>query len=644
MNKYDKNSLLYNSRIINTWIEFLKEKYSHVNIDEVLEYSDIKPYEVVDQGHWFKQEQVDKFYEKVEDLTKNPNIAREAGRFLVKPGVIGYLWHFTFGQVGPAKMYGLISKASKNFAISSSYSIDNISQNKISITSKPYEGVNEKKYQCENRTGIFEAIALGYTQRLPSIEHPECIFNGGDVCRYIISWKKSYNEMLNRILLILFLFFLSILLYFFITDPDLGITLLPISIILILVISLLKYLIKDRETSRNLNTLRDISYRLVEQVNINYNNTELTNEIGQTISGHSSLSDVLNNIANIAEKRLIFDRGLILLANKDRARLMFRAGFGYSSEQITNFPKNGFRLDSPDSRGVFVVSFKEQKPFLINDIDNIKHTLSDRSLDFARKIGTKSFICCPIVNNKESLGIMAFDNIQSKRPLIQSDLSLVMGLASMIGISIRSAMLLESKTRQLNSTLHVLAASIDARDFLTAGHSEKVMEYSVGICRQLDFSNEYTDMIRIAALLHDYGKIGVPDSILKKSGQLTTEEYQKIQNHAEQSRKILERINFEGIYSQIPEIAGSHHEKMDGSGYPKGISGEEIPVGARIIAVADFFEAITSKRHYRDPMPVDRAMNLLTEESEHNRMDKRFVNAFKKYYSKKYGWKNMPVN
>lgn len=102
-------------------------------------------------------------------------------------------------------------------------------------------------------------------------------------------------------------------------------------------------------------------------------------------------------------------------------------------------------------------------------------------------------------------------------------------------------------------------------------------------------------------------------------------------------KKILEQIHFEGIYKEVPNIAGSHHERIDGSGYPKGLKGEDIPIGARIIGVADFFEAITAKRHYRDPMPLDEAFQLLEDESL-ARFDKRVVEAFTRYYRKKYNW------
>ena len=230
---------------------------------------------------------------------------------------------------------------------------------------------------------------------------------------------------------------------------------------------------------------------------------------------------------------------------------------------------------------------------------------------------------------------MAVDNPRSKRPLVQSDMSLLMGIAPVIGVSIRNAHLLEERQKKFDSILQVMAVSIDARDPLTAGHSEKVTEYAVGICIELEMSQDYTEMIRVAALLHDYGKIGVPDAILKKNGRLTEDEYEIVKSHAQKTQEILQQINFEGLFRQIPEIAGSHHEKIDGSGYPRGLKGKEIPLGARIIAVADFFEAITSKRHYRDPMPFDVAFRLLREESGVH-FDSKVVEAFMRYYTKKY--------
>lgn len=261
--------------------------------------------------------------------------------------------------------------------------------------------------------------------------------------------------------------------------------------------------------------------------------------------------------------------------------------------------------------------------------------MSQRSLEFARQVGSQSFICCPIVCDGQSLGILAVDNLKSERPLVETDLRLLKGVASVLGISIKNAQLIEARERQMNSILEVLGASIDARDPLTKGHSENVTLHTMGICDELDLDRNYKEAVRVGAMLHDYGKIGVPDAVLKKPGKLTSDEKRIVQTHAQKTKEILQQVNFEGAYAQVPEIAGGHHERYDGSGYPNGLKGDAIPLGARIIAVADFFEAITSMRHYRDPMSEREALILLQSKAG-SHFDSVVVDAFLAYYYKQY--------
>lgn len=611
----DKNKQpLYNSRIIDTYIKLIRRRYSFVNIGELLRYAWMEPYEVADQGHWFSQEQIDRFYERLVRVTGNEHIAREAGRYAASPEAIGVMRQYVLGLVNPAKVYELIGKTTKNFTRSSEYQSRILASNKVEITVTPYEGVQEKPFQCENRIGFMEAIANVFNNRLLRIEHPECLFRGGAACRYIISWEKPHSALWKKIRnysALLLSVFCAIA--FILFGKVSLISVLPSAVSIVLLMSLVASSFEKKEISAGLDNLRESTDKLLEQINLNYNNALLTNEIGQAISRQTDIDSILGNVCVVLEKRLDYDRGMILLADPNKSRLLFRAGFGYTEEQERLLQQTSFHLDRPESRGIFVISFREQKPFLVNDFDEIKTDLSPHSLSFARKLGAQSFIVCPIVCDGESMGILAVDNIVTKKPLIRSNMSLLMGIATVIGISVRNASLNEAREQQFQSTLQVLAASIDTRDNLTAGHSEKVTRYAVGICKELGLSRDYCEMIRVASLLHDYGKIGIPDSILKKDGRLTVEEYEQVKAHAAKTMEILEQINFEGIYRQVPEIAGSHHEKMDGTGYPRGLRGDEIPFGARIIAVADFYEAITARRHYRGPLPLSVARKLMEE-------------------------------
>ena len=633
-NKDSADKALYSSRIVDNYIKLINKQYSFINVEELLNYAGMESYQVEDEGHWFSQNQINKFQEKLSELTNNKSIAREAGAFAASPNTLGTMRRYILGLIGPQNAYELVGKYASKFTKSATFSSKRISSNKVEIIVKPNKGVTERPFQCENRLGFFDAISTAFNYSLPEIKHPECIFEEGSVCRYSITWQKSLsaNIMRFRNYISIFFFILAI-----VVALNFSKFILVAYILLCLtIISFMNWFANKfevEELKKAVENLSRSSEDLIEQVNINYENSLMINEIGQALSKENDLDGVLSQVLSVLEGRLDYDRGLILLANKEKTRLISRSGFGYSLDDLSKFMmSSGFHLDKKNSKGVFINCFNQQKPFLINNIDEIKDELSERSLQFASVMGVKSFICCPIIFEKESLGVLAVDNIMTKRPLVESDINILMGIAPQVAVSIHNIKLVEGRLKQFQSILQTLVASTEARDPITAGHSEKVTEYAVGICQQLQLPVDYTDMIRVSASLHDYGKIGVDDSILKKPGRLNDEEYEHIKTHALKTQKILQQVNFEGVYKEVPEIAASHHEKLDGTGYPKGLTGDEIPFGGKIIAVADVFEALTSRRHYRDPMPGNEALDYLVNNIDIH-FEKSCVEAFITYYN-----------
>lgn len=625
----------YNSRIIDIYVQLINQRYPDVNLAEILEYAGMKPYQIADQGHWFSQDQVDRFYTKLVQLTDNSAIAREAGRFAATTETGNIFRRYIIGLLGPANAYMILEKASPHLTRSTDYKSRKISSTCIEVTVTPRSGITEKKYQCDNRIGILEAISLIFHHKLPLVEHPECMFDGGKKCRYVLSWEKTSRNQLKRFRAVFALLITIGTAVSFLIDPGTALRwVLPAALVSGAGIMAATFKYEAAKLTQSLKDFQHSTEELILQTKINYNNTLLAHEVGQATNKYMDITTILQKVLSISEKRLDYDRGMIMLANEDRSLLVYRAGFGYSEDELALLRRTRFHLDRPQSRGVFVVSFREKKPFLVNDIDTIQDALSPKSLDFMRSVKTQAFICCPIIGDNQCLGILAVDNKQSKRPLLQSDMSMLMGISSVVGISIQNARLIEGREQQFQSILKVLASSIDARDYLTAGHSEKVTEYVLGICQEMDLDEEYQGMLKIAALLHDYGKIGVPDSILKKKGDLTPAEYEIIKTHARKTKEILDQIKFEGIYSHVPEIAAAHHERLDGTGYPGNLKGNQIPIGARILAAADFFEAITSKRHYRNPMSFSEAVKTIRQESGHH-LDPDVVEALLRYLSRK---------
>ena len=190
---------------------------------------------------------------------------------------------------------------------------------------------------------------------------------------------------------------------------------------------------------------------------------------------------------------------------------------------------------------------------------------------------------------------------------------------------------LSDKNDQINrmtfETIEAIASTIDAKDEYTKGHSNRVAEYSVIIARELGIGEEKLSDIRYIALLHDIGKIGVPDSILKKKGRLSDEEYEEMKHHTVAGEMILSGVE------TIPDLmvgAKYHHERFDGKGYPSGLKGDEIPFIARVIAVADAYDAMTTDRVYRKRLPAEVVMGEL-EKGKGTQFDPKVVQVFIAY-------------
>ncbi len=258
----------------------------------------------------------------------------------------------------------------------------------------------------------------------------------------------------------------------------------------------------------------------------------------------------------------------------------------------------------------------------------------DQTTDEKTGYRTRCIACVPIKNQfGEILGVIEAIN-KNLDVFSDSDMEILEALASIVAIPIENATLFAEQRRQFKSILKVMAASIDAKDPLTAGHSEKVNEYSKGIARELGFGETEIDVLSVAALLHDYGKIGIDDIILKKKNELTPDEYDIVKQHVMITKNILEKMRLSRKYRTVPFVASCHHEVLDGSGYMKGIQSNDIPFMAKILTVADVFEALTADRHYRKAFSPKAAFEIL-DENKGVKYDETIIEALKSFWAKK---------
>ena len=197
-------------------------------------------------------------------------------------------------------------------------------------------------------------------------------------------------------------------------------------------------------------------------------------------------------------------------------------------------------------------------------------------------------------------------------------------LAHQTEIAIRSVRQRESLSRFAFETALALTEAIESRDPYTGGHCRRLAEYAGSVAERLMFPTHEIEAVRLGAALHDMGKIVVPDSILKKPGKLTPEEYAVVKQHCYSGGQICKRVGF--LMSAYP-IVYHHHERWDGKGYPDSLKGDRIPMGARIVAVVDAYDAMTTDRPYRETMPIREVWSILKDGAGHQ-WDQQIVSVF----------------
>lgn len=262
---------------------------------------------------------------------------------------------------------------------------------------------------------------------------------------------------------------------------------------------------------------------------------------------------------------------------------------------------------------------KQNEGFLIVDLKKECPTYISKTLIK----NMSSVLVLPIFINGNLKGNIALGFIE-KREHSDDDLNHARQIADQVAVALSNSLLLEKLEKLNMGTLEALARTVDAKSKWTSGHSERVTDLSVKISQILGMSEKQIKILKQGAFLHDIGKIGIPVAILNKPGQLTADEYNTIKEHPIIGSRILEPIE---AYAEMIPIVLHHHEKFNGEGYPDGIAGEEIALGARIIAVADCYDAIVSDRPYRQGWIKEKGIEIVRSESGKH-FDPKVVDAF----------------
>ncbi len=260
------------------------------------------------------------------------------------------------------------------------------------------------------------------------------------------------------------------------------------------------------------------------------------------------------------------------------------------------------------------------KPLLVQDINTSGQFHRQSPLGFTRE----TIICAPIMVKNKPIGTITMANRSNGTSFYQDDLELLSTIAAQAGVAINNAQLYQEQQETYLNTVQALVSAIEASDAYTRGHSERVTRYSLKLATHIGLSQERIKVLEQAAVLHDIGKIGIDLALLHKTGKLSSSDISTLQQHPQIGVKILEPIRF---LHNVREIIEHHHERFDGKGYPHGLSGEALCLEARILAVADTYDAMTSNRPYRKALSQDVALQEIRDHAG-TQFDPEVASAF----------------
>ncbi len=343
--------------------------------------------------------------------------------------------------------------------------------------------------------------------------------------------------------------------------------------------------------------------------------------IALEVSSTLELNEVLDTIVKRTAEVLRLKTCTILLIDEITAdRLKVLSGRGINLKRIEK------ETLSP-GEGISGWAWNRKEALLIRDIDQDNRFIARKK----ERYYTGSLISAPLKVKNKVIGVINGNNKTGSEPFQKSDLLLLKEIASESAIAVENAILYKSLKDIYLNTISALARALEAKDRYTRSHSENVIRYTVAIAEEINLSVPQIEIIRQACQLHDLGKIGIHDYILSKSGRLSPDEWDEIKLHSLRGAQILQPI---GFLTEVADLVKQHHERYDGKGYPSKLRGEDIQLGARIMAVADAFDAMISERPYRKALTLSQAISELKANSG-TQFDPVIIKAFLRVLERK---------
>jgi len=327
---------------------------------------------------------------------------------------------------------------------------------------------------------------------------------------------------------------------------------------------------------------------------------DLILDVTRRLMSITDLDALLRDMATVTTQLLDADRATIFIVDRDRAEIWSKVALGTGAGEIRQ------------AIGVGIAGTVAATGERINIADAYEDPRFNPEPDHRTGYRTKTLLTFPMTGqNGRVIGVFQVVNKNGGGAFSTDDEETLSSLGASAAVAVENAQLVAEQRRLWTTLIETLAVTIDARDQQTAGHSQRVTRYAEVIGRGLGLEGIELEKIRAAALLHDYGKIAVRDQFLMKRGKLDQAEFEYMKAHAEKTGEFLAHLVFPQDMRDVPVIAAQHHERMDGKGYPRGLPAERILLGARIVAAADVFDALTAPRYYKPAYTLERTLEIM---------------------------------
>ncbi len=341
-------------------------------------------------------------------------------------------------------------------------------------------------------------------------------------------------------------------------------------------------------------------------------------EIAALINSSRDPIEITRLAVEVATNCVNADAASLLLVDPETEELYFETSTGEKGAQLKEI-----RLKP--GQGIAGWVARKGGSLIIDDVS--KDARFNANVDRITGYESRNMVVVPVASKERILGVLQAIN-KKEGNFTDEDLEMLETLAHQVGTAIENALLYQEQRETFLGITMALVDALEKRDTYTGGHTRRVCEYSTATARHLGLPEKTLNELHLSAILHDIGKIGVSDQVLQKPGRLEPDEFTEMKRHPEIGAEILEHVK--SLRTLIGGVR-HHHEKYDGSGYPDKISGKEIPLVGRIIAVVDAFDAMTSTRPYRTALSHECALKELVD-CRGTQFDPQVVEAFLKAY------------